>query len=284
MKKSISSYLSVILVTVMVMALSVSALAAAGVLTIEVYPIRVLVNGKEFQPKDTKGKDAMVFTYNGTTYAPLRALAEAYGLEVGYDAVQRMATVSDPAYVSQASRKTAEYISVNLVKMNDKYYQMDTSNWGMTYYYMDNGEESLLFAHDILINAHGHPASWYLNYILRLALLKHYTVDPVDNPYVDGLLKITEPDLFMEGYFAAGSDDIVYLSPTESYTPVWYQYNGKKVYAKTTRTNGLFVGENNIRYYDGYVCVNDLLDYWGISAQVNVGKLQDSWYIEALPK
>lgn len=35
----------------------------------------------------------MTFTYNGTTYAPLRALAEAYGLEVGYDAEKKMATV-----------------------------------------------------------------------------------------------------------------------------------------------------------------------------------------------
>ena len=37
-----------------------------------------------------------VFTYNGTTYAPLRALAEAYGLEVGYDSQQNIATVNRP--------------------------------------------------------------------------------------------------------------------------------------------------------------------------------------------
>ena len=38
----------------------------------------------------------MVFTVNGTTYAPLRALAEAYGLEVGYDAANNIATVNSP--------------------------------------------------------------------------------------------------------------------------------------------------------------------------------------------
>lgn len=37
-----------------------------------------------------------MFTYNGTTYAPLRALAEAYGLEVGYDNQRNIATVSSP--------------------------------------------------------------------------------------------------------------------------------------------------------------------------------------------
>lgn len=39
---------------------------------------------------------ALAFTYNGTTYAPLRALAEAYGLEVGYDAANKIATVNAP--------------------------------------------------------------------------------------------------------------------------------------------------------------------------------------------
>ena len=38
-----------------------------------------------------------MFTYDGTTYAPLRALAEAYGLEVGYDAANRIATVNGSA-------------------------------------------------------------------------------------------------------------------------------------------------------------------------------------------
>ena len=37
-----------------------------------------------------------VFTYNGTTYAPLRALAEAYGLEVGYDSQRNIAMVNSP--------------------------------------------------------------------------------------------------------------------------------------------------------------------------------------------
>lgn len=76
--------------------LAVSSFAAGSLLTIEVDPsIKILVNGEEFKPKDANGKDVMTFTYNGTTYAPLRALAEAYGLEVGYDSEKRMATVSE---------------------------------------------------------------------------------------------------------------------------------------------------------------------------------------------
>ena len=60
---------------------------------ISVTPINIEVNGKVFQPKDANGNPVSVFTYNGTTYAPLRALAEAYGLTVGYDSEKKLATV-----------------------------------------------------------------------------------------------------------------------------------------------------------------------------------------------
>lgn len=77
-------------------ALAVSSFSAGTLIPIKVDPsIKILVNGEEFKPKDANGNDVMTFTYNGTTYAPLRALAEAYGLEVGYDAEKRMATVSE---------------------------------------------------------------------------------------------------------------------------------------------------------------------------------------------
>lgn len=77
--------------------LAISSFAAGNLISIKVDPsIKILVNGEEFKPKDINGKDVMTFTYNGTTYAPLRALAEAYGLEVGYDAEKKMATVDRP--------------------------------------------------------------------------------------------------------------------------------------------------------------------------------------------
>ena len=97
MKGKITSFLTGVLCAVLLAGASVTALAADGSLTLNVHPIKVLINGEVFAPKDARGNDAMVFTCNGTTYAPLRALAEAYGLEVGYDAQRNMATVSDPA-------------------------------------------------------------------------------------------------------------------------------------------------------------------------------------------
>jgi len=96
MKGKLTSFFAGMLSVVLLMTLTVSALAADGSLSLTVNPIQVLVNGEVFQPKDAQGNDVLVFTYNGTTYAPLRALAEAYGLEVGYDAANKIATVNAP--------------------------------------------------------------------------------------------------------------------------------------------------------------------------------------------
>lgn len=96
MKKSIPSFLAGVATTLLIGALSVSALAITGHMTLEVDPINIQVNGEVFQPKDAAGNDVPVFVYQGTTYAPLRALAEAYGLEVGYDKEKNLAYVVDP--------------------------------------------------------------------------------------------------------------------------------------------------------------------------------------------
>lgn len=88
--------------------LAATSFAAGSLINIAVDPsIKILVNGEEFKPKDVNGNDVMVFTYNGTTYAPLRALAEAYGLEVGYDSERKMATVG--AYYDDGSYNDGGY-------------------------------------------------------------------------------------------------------------------------------------------------------------------------------
>ncbi len=87
----------IFIVVALVAILAVICFAAGTLVSINVDPsIKILVNGEEFHPKDAKGNDVMTFTYNGTTYCPLRALAEAYGLEVGYDSNLKMATVNQP--------------------------------------------------------------------------------------------------------------------------------------------------------------------------------------------
>lgn len=106
MKSKFLSFVAGALSALILVGLPVTALASDGALSIRVFPINILVDGKVFQPTDSDGNTAMVFTYNGTTYAPLRALAEAYGLKVGYDAECNTATVTKPDSNSFASSWT----------------------------------------------------------------------------------------------------------------------------------------------------------------------------------
>lgn len=104
--KNLHGLLAGALVSAIVIGSTITALAISGRMTIEVDPINIQVNGVTFKPTDVNGNEVPVFAYNGTTYAPLRALAEAYGLEVGYDAENNMATVVDPNNI-QASQTTS---------------------------------------------------------------------------------------------------------------------------------------------------------------------------------
>lgn len=48
--------------------------------------IKIYVDGAQLVPKDSKGNTIEPFIYNGTTYLPVRAVGEAVGKEVRYDA------------------------------------------------------------------------------------------------------------------------------------------------------------------------------------------------------
>lgn len=108
MKPKFFSFFAGVLTAALLSTLTVSALAANSALTITAYPIQVLVNGEVFQPKDAKGNEVLVFNSGGTVYAPVRALAEAYGLEVGYDASRRLVTVSQTSDTDFSSQWTVK--------------------------------------------------------------------------------------------------------------------------------------------------------------------------------
>lgn len=59
--------------------------------------IKVRINETAFVPRDANGRAVPVFSYEGTTYAPIRALCEAAGMQVSYDSATRTAHVTIPA-------------------------------------------------------------------------------------------------------------------------------------------------------------------------------------------
>ena len=104
-----------LLTTALVIGLGVSAFAASRPITVE-DNIRVTINGAVFSPKDANGKEVPLFSYNGTTYAPVRAICEAAGLEVEYDSATYTAVLTTADRVAASDPNYSSYIGVDKAK------------------------------------------------------------------------------------------------------------------------------------------------------------------------
>lgn len=100
---------------VLVLALGGAALAATRSIQID-DGIRVTINGAYFSPRDANGKDVPLFTYNGTTYAPIRALCEAAGMRVDYDSAARTARITTGDRALTTDPNAAAYITADKAK------------------------------------------------------------------------------------------------------------------------------------------------------------------------
>lgn len=77
--------------------------------------IKLLIDGKEITPKDAGGQTVEPFIYDGTTYLPVRAIGEALGKTVGWDAdthtvsIQGTPQPTKPPAVPSGSGATFQY-------------------------------------------------------------------------------------------------------------------------------------------------------------------------------
>lgn len=85
--KKVGWFLSGVLTALLVMSLASPAVAALAGKMIQVYTgVNVYVDDVLIQPKDANGNPVEVFVYNGTTYLPIRAIGNALGKTVQWDA------------------------------------------------------------------------------------------------------------------------------------------------------------------------------------------------------
>jgi fructose-specific component phosphotransferase system IIB-like protein len=160
MKQKLSGFIAGVVATATIASLMVAALATTGQFSITVNPINVQVNGETFQPKDVNGKNVPVFNYDGTTYAPLRALAEAYGLEVGYNAEKNMATVGEKG--NNTTAPSTDYS--DWTAEEEAAYQEFKAMWDVAHYDQSNiSIPQIMFVYNGYKNLDSNTLKEYLN-------------------------------------------------------------------------------------------------------------------------
>lgn len=109
-KNSRSRLLVFLLAAVLFVAAAVPAYAAMTGKSIDVYTgVRIFVNGRELHPADVKGNELETFIYEGTTYVPLRAVSEALGAEVTWNAEGKNVYVNTEGIGGLPEDRVAKY-------------------------------------------------------------------------------------------------------------------------------------------------------------------------------
>lgn len=108
-------FVSGMLVVSLAVGMGITAMAATRTIQVE-DDIQVTLNGARFTPKDANGKEVPLFSYNGTTYAPVRAICEAAGLKVDYDSATYTAVLTTQDQYIASTPSASNYITVEKAK------------------------------------------------------------------------------------------------------------------------------------------------------------------------
>ena len=86
------------MVMILAVVLATSAFATVGSRTVELFynNIKIMINGNEVKPIDVNGNAIEPFIIDGTTYLPVRGVASALGMNVGWDDTTKTITLDNP--------------------------------------------------------------------------------------------------------------------------------------------------------------------------------------------
>lgn len=99
MKKfQLRSFLSGVLFSALIFSLVGTAAATLGsrTLTVDYTDIKIQLDGNQVTPTDANGNVVEPFAVNGTTYLPVRAVANALGLDVNWNAATSTVELTSP--------------------------------------------------------------------------------------------------------------------------------------------------------------------------------------------
>lgn len=104
MKRNWKGVLCGVMATVLLLGLIGTAAATVGKMTVSIdyNNIKVTMNGTAVNLVDANGNAVEPFAINGTTYLPVRAVANSLGLDVGWDGATSTVTLEDRSSERQA--------------------------------------------------------------------------------------------------------------------------------------------------------------------------------------
>ena len=98
MKKRLQKLIAGVLVGAVVIGGASFAKQSSESINVTYDNIKILIDGKEYKPTDANGKAVEPFIYNGTTYLPVRAIANAFDKDVDWEAQTSTVTLGSKNY------------------------------------------------------------------------------------------------------------------------------------------------------------------------------------------
>lgn len=194
-------------------ALLASALLCLGAPAASAADISITIDGEAFVPRNVSGDEVEPFIENGSTFLPVRAISEAVGKEVSYDAEQNAVYIGAPP-----AKEALEEIPS--LKVGDRiFYESDTSKGYAkdSYVLIDRYirlAESLFSEEEILLAAaevRADSEDWMQNGVSESDILADYPLGTLEKMYyLEGCMKLLgtynvgEPDeSYYENYLTA---------------------------------------------------------------------------------
>lgn len=175
--KQTRSFLMGMVTMLLIVSFAIPALAAYNqALTVTYNDIKIRVNGQYFTPKDVSGRVVEPFIYQGTTYLPIRGVAQAVGYTVNWDQATQTVDLSNGGNGSYIPPTTPSIpstpVSTNLVDFLKPYAYSD--DWDFKTY-PSTGSESVAMGGNSYKNALEIEGYQYSNNFVSYNLGAGYT-------------------------------------------------------------------------------------------------------------
>ena len=129
MKKRLQGLISGVLIGTMLTGGTVFAKQIGKTAELFYNNIKITLNGQTIQPKDANGNDVEPFIIDGTTYLPVRAVANALGINVNWDGNTNTVILSNQKTENDATGFGDSVVANEISVIKEYHWKTDYSNY-----------------------------------------------------------------------------------------------------------------------------------------------------------